>query len=59
MTWIKRAMLTCALISTAGCVTDPCGWVQPIRPSRADVLSEGTARQILTHNLTTEKVCGK
>ncbi|WP_263846913.1 hypothetical protein [Sedimentimonas flavescens] len=39
-------------------MTDACGWVKPIHPSRADVLTDGTARQILTHNLTGDKVCG-
>lgn len=55
----RNLTLMCALIWTAGCVTsDPCGWASPIRPSRADVLTEGTARQILAHNLTGQKLCG-
>jgi len=35
-----------------------CDWAEPIRPSRADQLSEGTARQILTHNETGAAICG-
>lgn len=56
---LQRLMLLSMLSLTAGCVqTDPCGWAVPIRPSRADVLTDGTARQILTHNETGARVCG-
>ena len=49
---------------TAGCAIEPtnqsdaCDWVQPIRPSRADVLTEGTLAQIVAHNETGEVLCG-
>ena len=49
---------------TAGCATeltsqsDACDWVKPIRPSRADVLTEGTLVQIVAHNETGEVLCG-
>ena len=49
---------------TAGCATEPtsqsdaCDWVQPIRLSRADVLTEGTLAQIVAHNETGEVLCG-
>ena len=49
---------------TAGCATEPtsqsdaCDWAQPIRPSRADVLTEGTLAQIVAHNETGEVLCG-
>lgn len=49
---------------TAGCATEPtsqadaCDWAQPIRPSRADVLTEGTLVQIVVHNETGEVLCG-
>lgn len=49
---------------TAGCGTEwrflreDCDWVQPIRPSRADVLSENTKAQILAHNEIGERLCG-
>lgn len=53
--------LTAAL--TAGCATNPvfkddCDWVKPILPSRADVLTPETKRQILAHNEAGEKLCG-
>lgn len=53
--------LTAAL--TSGCATNPafksdCDWTKPIKPSRADVLSDGTKRQILAHNEAGEKLCG-
>jgi hypothetical protein len=49
---------------TAGCATDPtsqsdtCDWAQPIRPSRADVLTEGTLAQIVIHNELGARLCG-
>ena len=53
--------LTAAL--TAGCATSPvfkddCDWAKPILPSKADVLTPETKRQILAHNETGEKLCG-
>lgn len=48
---------------TAGCGIDrrflreDCDWAQPIRPSRADVLSENTKTQILTHNEIGARLC--
>lgn len=39
-------------------MTDSCDWAEPIRPSVEDVLSDETARQILTHNVTGERLCG-
>lgn len=35
-----------------------CAWAQPILVSRDDVMTEETARQILTHNETGARVCG-
>lgn len=46
-------ILISMLALLGGCATD-CGWVQPINPSRQDVLSRGTKQQILTHNETWE-----
>lgn len=34
-----------------------CDIADPIRPSSADTLTEGTARQILVHNQTGEGLC--
>jgi len=31
---------------------------EPIRPSHADKLTDGTARQILAHDLKGAKLCG-
>lgn len=48
----------------AGCGTntfvlpDTCDWAEPIWPSQADVFSDDTARQILTHNETGARLCG-
>ena len=49
---------------TAGCGIEPrflredCDWAQPIRPSRADVLSENTKIQILAHTEIGARLCG-
>ncbi|NHM19627.1 hypothetical protein [Tritonibacter mobilis] len=49
---------------TAGCAIDPtqdrdaCDWAAPIRPSREDVLSDGTLAQIVTHNEIGARLCG-
>ena len=49
---------------TPGCGIDrrflheDCDWAQPIRPSRADVLSENTKAQILAHNEIGARLCG-
>lgn len=50
---------------TAGCVTtaprpirSDCDWAEPIRPSREDVLTDGTLAQIVAHNEVGERICG-
>jgi hypothetical protein len=35
-----------------------CEWVRPIYVSKTDVLSDGTARAILAHDLAWKQVCG-
>ena len=55
--------LSVIAVLIAGCATDPgvisgCDWAEPIRPSRADQLSEGTVQQILIHNETGAALCG-
>ena len=59
------ALLSVIVALLAGCATDDlrpgqmvCDWAAPIRPSRADQLTDGTARQILAHNETGAKLCG-
>jgi hypothetical protein len=54
-------MLTCVAIFASGCVaTRDCDWAKPIRPTEADValVSDGLARDLLTHNETGAKLCG-
>jgi hypothetical protein len=36
-----------------------CDWTRPVLVSRFDVLTDGTARQILAHNETWALRCGK
>ena len=33
-------------------------WAEPIRPSRDDVLTDGTLEQIVAHNEIGERLCG-
>ena len=52
-------LLIAALLSS--CVSAPaidsCAWVKPIYVSRSDVLTPGTAGQILAHNRSWEQFC--
>lgn len=60
--------LTVALLMSfgvTGCATttkpaapDFCGTAAPIFVSKADVITDRTARRILEHNLTGRKLCG-
>ncbi len=63
---MRLRMLTALILIgalTAGCATVPrhlrsdCDWAEPIRPSRNDVLSDGTLAQIVAHNEIGERVC--
>lgn len=57
-----------ACCATNGVVTDPrvetrivdtaCDWTAPIMVSKHDVLTEGTAQAILSHNRSGARVCG-
>jgi hypothetical protein len=38
--------------------TDGCEWAKPIYISHDDVLTDGTAKQILTHDETGKRICG-
>lgn len=61
MTLRSKTMLLCAMLLMSGCATitkNSCDWAAPIRPSVSDHLTDGTARQILEHNLTGQKLCG-
>ena len=57
------ALILTAVLS-AGCAIDPsrnresCDWAEPIRPSRADVLTDETLAQIVAHNEIGERLCG-
>ena len=44
--------------ATAGPATDGCAAWRPVYVSRADSLTDGTAEQILAHNLTGARLCG-
>jgi len=57
------AALLVSLILMSGChatgpVTNFCQMAEPILISRQDVLTDGTARQILAHNEIGRKACG-
>ena len=59
---IRIEMLILISVSTAGCATVPrlkndCDWVQPIRPSRKDVLTRQTKEQIAAHNESGARIC--
>ena len=63
MTFRTAVILLLIAVSAAGCATDPrlkgdYDWVQPIRPSKADVLTRQTKEQILAHNEAGAKICG-
>jgi hypothetical protein len=48
-------------VSLAGCgmkITGECDWAEPILPSRSDVLSLETRRQIVAHNEIGARLCG-
>lgn len=60
---LPALILTAAL--TAGYATtvplhlrSDCDWAEPIRPSREDVLTDGTLAQIVAHNEIGERICG-
>jgi hypothetical protein len=58
-----NALILTAVLS-AGCAIEPrwvhddCDWAEPIRPSRADVLTDETLAQIVAHNEIGERLCG-
>ncbi|SIO36179.1 hypothetical protein SAMN05444722_1671 [Rhodovulum sp. ES.010] len=58
MTSRPAILIVCATTWLAGCEIRSCDWANPIRPSSADQLTEGTRRQILTHNETGARLCG-
>lgn len=52
-------MLALFMVSgCAGTATNECGVFRPIYTSSGDMLTEGTERQIVAHNLTGEALCG-
>jgi hypothetical protein len=52
------ALLVTACAPTGPVTSGGCEWARPVYVSRSDVLTDGTARQILTHNETWRRVCG-
>ena len=51
------ALLTGCEMSGRG-IDAACGAFRPVYVSRADVLTDGTAEQVLAHNLTGARLCG-
>ena len=51
----RLVIFSCIVLG--GCSTCPTStWVKPIYPSRNDVLTRGTANQVITHNEAWEKI---
>lgn len=50
-------VLPLTFCSTAGDATGGCSWVEPIWVHADDALTDGTARQILSHNMKWEDIC--
>ncbi len=57
------ALILTAVLS-AGCgidsrdLRDDCDWAEPIRPLRADALTDETLKQIVAHNEIGARLCG-
>ena len=64
MRFATLTALSLTAVLTAGCATalrpppNDCAWAEPIRPSRDDVLTDGTLEQIVAHNEIGERLCG-
>lgn len=55
----KTSLLLILALCLVGCASiGDCTSFAPIRPSSQDVLTDGLARQILTHNETGARNCG-
>jgi hypothetical protein len=60
MRWSVMLLGILALLTgcaATGPAIDPCGAWRPIYVSRADVLTDETARQVLVHNETGRRLC--
>jgi hypothetical protein len=59
---MPKAIALCVMLSAiSGCVSPKdCDWAEPIYLDESDVavISDGLARDLLTHNETGSKVCG-
>lgn len=51
-------ILLLAGCATTGPATNGCEWAKPIYVSQDDVLTDGTAKQILSHDETGKAICG-
>lgn len=63
--YLTLPILVFALTALAGCaafqpkvIDTGCVWASPIYVSKADILTDGTATQILKHNETGKRLCG-
>ena len=57
-------LLPSLMMFGSGCVSTPaisggCSWVKVITVSKADVLTDQTAREILAHNEKVETICAR
>lgn len=57
-----KGLIAVAVLALAGCAhtqssSNGCEWTRYILVSNEDVLTEGTAQQILAHNTTRQSVC--
>ena len=52
---VSRLGLLCVIL-LGGCTACGDTWTKPIYPSRQDVLTRGTAEQILIHNESWEQI---
>lgn len=60
---MKAVLAAIILLSVTGCAgarvdTSGCEWAKKILVSPDDVLTDGTAKQVLTHNKTGAQICG-
>lgn len=59
-----RLLLTSLVMFSSACATNTvavneCSWAKIITVSSKDVLTDETARQLLTHNETVDAICAK
>jgi hypothetical protein len=58
LTMLLMALPLLSCCATGPALTDGCEWTKAIRISPDDVFTDGTAKQVLTHNKTGAEICG-